>query len=532
MDLAVLMDGLPIRLLAGPRSVRVTDLTEDSRSVLPGSLFVARRGLKHDGRAFVAGAVGAGASAVLTDDPDLPLARTPAPGVALLLADDLPLAQAQLAERFYGSPSARLMLCGATGTNGKTTITYLIHQLLNRAGIRCGLIGTVCVDDGVETAPAHLTTPPAMELSRTMHRMVEAGCRACAMETSSHSLDQQRVGALRYRVGVFTNLSHDHLDYHGTMDAYALAKARLFAMLPAEGTAIVNADDEHAPVMLAGCRARRITCSQVSPQADVYARAGACTTSSTVVRVRAPWTDGEATILLPLVGAHNVMNAVQAATAAWAMGMDAPSIVAGLAHVHAPPGRLEPITPVGAPVQAYVDYAHSDDSLRRVLGVLREALRRAASSTASHPARLVCVFGCGGDRDRTKRPKMGAAAAELADVSIVTSDNPRTEQPGAIIDQILAGVPADRRDTVTVHADRARAIHAAAAILQPGDVLLIAGKGHEDYQILPDPSSPGGTRRIHFDDRQVGREALGALGWPVSRAPLSAFTPSAMSPSP
>lgn len=545
MDLALLMEGLPIRLLAGPSSLRITDLTEDSRTVLPGSLFVARRGEKSDGHAYIPAAIRAGASAILCEDAGT---RLP-PGtdsVALLHAPNVPLAQAMLAERFFGSPSSKLTLCGVTGTNGKTTITFLIHQLLNAhrphastpnhahmhaaQPLRCGLIGTVCIDDGTEIAPSQLTTPPAMELSRTMARMVEAGCRCCAMETSSHALDQHRAGALKYRVAIYTNLSHDHLDYHKTMDAYAAAKARLFAMLPAEadgGVAIINADDAYAQRMVQDCRARIIWCSQQSAnaRADVRATTISATTRATTIDVIAPWTEhlpgGSARIVLPLAGAHNVMNAVQAGTAAWAMGLPADDVIAGLASISAPAGRLEPITALDAPFAVYVDYAHSDDSLRRVAQTLRKTMP-APRGTPTDP-RLIILFGCGGDRDRTKRPKMGAAASELGDSVIITSDNPRTEDPRAIIDQILTGIPSAVRSKCVVEPDRALAIRAAIAQAQPGDVVLIAGKGHEDYQILPDPRAPGGVRKVNFDDRQVGREALAArLGASVTTLPGAA----------
>jgi UDP-N-acetylmuramoyl-L-alanyl-D-glutamate--2,6-diaminopimelate ligase len=548
VDLALLTEGLPIRLLAGPPSVRITDLTEDSRSVMPGSLFVARRGEKSDGHAYIPQALAAGAAAILCEDPRTTLPRSgPAPGAGsgagsgatLLHAPNVPLAQALLAERFFGSPSSKLTLCGVTGTNGKTTITFLIHQLLNNykphihapghvvtQPLRCGLIGTVCIDDGTEVAPSQLTTPPAMELSRTFARMVEAGCRTCAMETSSHALDQHRVSALKYRVAIYSNLSHDHLDYHQTMDRYAAAKARLFEMLPpgspadgsprsvsssTGGVAIVNADDPWAPRMVRDCRARVLWCSQRSgaANADIRAITIHATTRATTIDVTAPWTDdcpgGTARLTVPLVGAHNVMNAIQAATAAWAMGLPAPDLRAGLSNVAAPAGRLEPITPPDAPFAVYVDYAHSDDSLQRVIATLREPIDRLPPERRG---RLIVLFGCGGDRDRAKRPKMGAVATAGAEAVIITSDNPRTEHPQAIIDDILAGIPPAARSATTVEPDRARAIHLAISMARTGDVILIAGKGHEDYQILPDPTSTTGTRKVHFDDREIGRAAL------------------------
>ncbi|MGH7131808.1 MAG: UDP-N-acetylmuramoyl-L-alanyl-D-glutamate--2,6-diaminopimelate ligase [Phycisphaerales bacterium] len=523
MELGALIAGLGIRPVGGkavPAPVRICDITEDSRTVMPGSLFVARRGEKSDGRNFVGAAVEAGAVAVLTDDPKV---QVPAKsGAALLVADDIQMAAAMVAERFYGSPSGKLAVIGVTGTNGKTTTTYLIHQILNRAGKRCGLVGTVCVDDGVEVAPAALTTPPSLELSRTLARMVEAGCVAAAIEASSHALDQRRVGAVQFKVGVFTNLTHDHLDYHGTMDTYAAAKAVLFAMLPEDGVAVVNVDDAASARMIAatGPGARIVRCTMKSrgagtePGADVAARVVSATASVTVIELTGPW-DGKDQrgwrVRLPLIGAHNVMNAMQAAAAAWGVGIDGETIRTALEHVHAPPGRLEPVTGAEHPLAVYVDYAHSDDSLTRAMQVMRAAI--------AGGGKLTVVFGCGGDRDRTKRPKMGAAAAMLADRLVVTSDNPRTEEPGTIIDQVLGGVPAAKRNICVVEVDRGAAIRRAVSEAKDGDIVLIAGKGHEDYQILPD--GRGGTRKIHFDDREVARAALTERGMHVT-APAGA----------
>jgi UDP-N-acetylmuramoyl-L-alanyl-D-glutamate--2,6-diaminopimelate ligase len=516
MLLKDLISGLPLNPGAGGSgaAVRVCDITEDSRTALPGSLFVARRGHKSDGRTFAEAAVKAGAVAVLTDDAALHVG-----GAVRLVSGDVPLAAALLAERFFGNPSARLGLVGVTGTNGKTTTTYFLHQLLNGAGVRCGLIGTICIDDGCEVAEAALTTPPALELSRTMARMLEFGCAAAAMECSSHALHQRRTAGLAFRVGVFTNLTHDHLDYHGTMHDYAAAKAMLFESLPASGAAVVNADDAWTSRIVRDCRAPVVRCRVVTAalqtggadRADCTAVIGSVGTASMAVAFSGPW--GEFGVELPLIGPHNAMNALQAAAAAHALGLSVAAIEKGLAHVAAPPGRLEPVTPHGCPLTVYVDYAHTDDALRRVLTVARDALVAAAKHAGrGTTGRLLVVFGCGGDRDATKRPKMGAVAAELADRVVVTSDNPRTERPSAIIDAVLSGIPAERRERVAVHLDRKAAIDAAVAEMQEGDVLIIAGKGHEDYQIMPDPSAAGGAVKRHFDDHAAARAALGARG--------------------
>ncbi|MFM9995581.1 MAG: UDP-N-acetylmuramoyl-L-alanyl-D-glutamate--2,6-diaminopimelate ligase [Phycisphaerales bacterium] len=504
MNLSELIAGLGVRPVdPAAAGLRVCDLTDDSRTVVPGSLFIARRGTKADGRAFIKDAVAAGAVAVLTDDASVRLPdRAPA---VLLLADPgtLPRAAARMAERFHGDPTSGLTLIGVTGTKGKTTTAHLIHRVLNASGTRCGLIGTVVVDDGVEVAPATLTTPPATELSRTFARMLEAGCRAAVMEVSSHALDQGRVAGLRFQVGVFTNLSGDHLDYHGTMENYARAKAQLFAMLPAEGAAVINAEDPAAETMVGACRASVIRCSIRERGDDCRVLPDRCCASvdaadmgGTRGAFRGPW--GEFDADLRLVGRHNVMNALQAVAACWSAGVEADDLRPAIARAEAPPGRLEPVTGPDDPFTVFVDYAHTDDAIRKTLEALRPLVPRAG--------RLRIVFGCGGDRDRTKRPRMGAAASELADDVYLTSDNPRTEDPAAIIAEVLAGIDPTRRAAVVIEPDRREATRRAVSDVRPGDILLIAGKGHETYQVLPD--GRGGTRTIEFDDRAVARDAL------------------------
>ena len=512
------------------RSVRVCDITEDSRTVQPGSLFVARRGETHDGRQFVPAAVQAGAVAVLTDDPGLVAPDAPkghAP-VAMLRTGDLPLATAQIAERFYGEPSSKLAVLGVTGTNGKTTTTFLVHQVLNALGIRTGLMGTCVIDDGVETAPANLTTAPALEISRTFARMLDAGCTAAVLEVSSHALHQRRVGAITFAGAAFTNLTGDHLDYHRTMDAYADAKAMLFESLAPTAAAVVNAGDAACERMLRKCRARMLRClPTVTGTGPVTLKEGefravvrAMGHAHTDVTFCGPW--GSEEIRLPLVGMFNVVNALEAAALVyscfggkgdgWIAFAD---IARALARVKAPPGRLEPVTAPGAEITVFVDYAHSDDALRTVLLTTREAMSAAAKGSGGaggSGGELWCVFGCGGDRDKTKRPRMGAVAAQLADFVIVTSDNPRTENPRAIIGDIIDGIPAESQPRVRIEADREAAIRLAIRMAPAGSIIVIAGKGHEDYQILPDPDRPGQTVTRHFDDREVARDALRERG--------------------
>jgi UDP-N-acetylmuramoyl-L-alanyl-D-glutamate--2,6-diaminopimelate ligase len=488
MDLSALVAGLDVRVVGG--GAEVSDLTEDSRTVLPGSLFVARRGLRSDGRSFIAQAVRDGASAVLTDEPsagDVPR------GVPAVIAGDVALATAQLAERFFGSPSSGLTLIGVTGTNGKTTVAHLVHGLLNASGVRCGLIGTVAIDDGRETAESEMTTLPAIELSRTLATMAEHGCRAAVMEVSSHALDQRRADALSFDVAVFTALGRDHLDYHGTVERYAAAKARLFGLLGAEGLAIVNADDPAHREMLRGCRARVLRCSRVSGDASVAAEPRGVSGMS--LSMRGPF--GAIAAELAMLGGHNAMNALQAVCAAHAAGAASESIARAIRTPTPPPGRLERVPVDGADVTVLVDYAHTPDALEHTLSAVRSAMAS---------GRLHVVFGCGGERDAGKRPLMGEAAARLADAVVLTSDNPRREKPGEIIAQVIEGVPAGARPRVTVHAERERAIEAAVLAAEPGDVIILAGKGHERTQTLPD--GRGGVRVRAFDDREHARAAL------------------------
>jgi UDP-N-acetylmuramoyl-L-alanyl-D-glutamate--2,6-diaminopimelate ligase len=533
MLLGQLISGLAIRVEAPAggaggewSQIRITDITEDSRTVMPGSLFIARTGERSDGRAFASAAARAGAAAVLSEAPAPGLSLGPHDAVpAILTTDNLALITAQLAERFYGSPASKLAMIGVTGTNGKTTIAFLIHQLLNDLGMRTGMMGTVLIDDGTEVAPAQLTTPMALEVSLTLSRMVEAGCTACVMEASSHALDQCRVGApggARFRVGVFTNLTHDHLDYHGTMERYADAKAVLFAGLPDAGDradqgglAVINADDQWSGRMIRDTRARVVRCtmrtrhSAGEPVADWSARIIGGDLTGTQVEIFGPWrvpgSAGEPwRIRVPLIGTHNVMNALQAAAVVVGLGIDPARVREALGRVAAPPGRLEPVSPKESPLAVFVDYAHTDDALRRVLTLMRTTIATRGKG------RLWCVFGCGGDRDRTKRPKMGAVAAELSDVAIITSDNPRRENPRMIIDEILAGVRPELRPRVVIEEDRALAIARAVAGAGEGDMVLIAGKGHEEYQIVPD--GKGSTIKKDFSDRQEARKALIARG--------------------
>jgi UDP-N-acetylmuramoyl-L-alanyl-D-glutamate--2,6-diaminopimelate ligase len=530
MELGALVAGMDVRPVAGAsragwERVRICDLTEDSRTVVPGSLFLARSGFKSDGKAYIEAAVRAGAVAVLSDrDTDQPEV-----GVPVLYAHDVARVSALMGERFYGNPSSKLDLIAVTGTNGKTTTTWLAWQILNAVGRRAGLIGTVVIDDGAEVAPAMMTTPPSIEISRTLARMVECGCTAAVFEASSHALHQKRVDALHIDVSVFTNLTGDHLDYHKTMEHYAACKARLFEMLQPDGMAIVNAHDPATATMIRNCEAPVIHCEMVREGAawlssgnQAHVRITSEALAGMTLRLGGPW--GEIEACVPLIGRYNAMNVLQAAAACHAIGVSAAELERGLRKVSAPAGRLQPVHDERDDLAVYVDFAHSDDALRNVLSevgaVMPNRAGRAgqvhdaagAASRAERGGRLWVVFGCGGDKDRTKRPRMGKVAGELADVVVLTSDNPRTERPSDIVDEILGGISGEARHKVLVQVDREKAIEMAIAQAQAGDVIVLAGKGHETDQILPTgkvgPDGAKETMKIHFDDREVASKYL------------------------
>ncbi len=488
MKLAALIEGLSIEVIQGSADADVSGIVEDSRRVTPGCLFAARRGSEADGLSYIADAVAAGAAAVLVP------CGTPVSlpeSVTVLATPDVAAVLGPLAERFWSRPSDALRLVGVTGTNGKTTVSHLVQHILNAAGLRCGLIGTVRIDDGAHEQAATLTTPPALELSAQLATMVSNHCAAAVVEVSSHALHQRRTAGLAFDVGVFTNLSGDHLDYHGTQEAYADAKAMLFRSLPSTGYAVVNIDDPAAPAIVADCPARPLTCSLADRSAECFAEIGAQAITRVEAIFHGPW--GSFEVRLPLAGVHNVTNALQAAAAAFALGIGRGTLQSALEQCVPPPGRLEHMTGPGDAFTVLVDYAHTDAALANVLQTLRPLV--------PPNGRLRVVFGAGGDRDRTKRPRMGRVAAAIADDLIITSDNPRTESPGTIIQEIAAGVPELRWPDTTLLADRRKAIEVTIGEARPGDVVLIAGKGHEPYQVI-------GTERRPFDDRAVVAAAL------------------------
>ncbi|MCI0546657.1 MAG: UDP-N-acetylmuramoyl-L-alanyl-D-glutamate--2,6-diaminopimelate ligase [Candidatus Rokubacteria bacterium] len=488
-----LLEVLRERTVCGRLPAQVTGIAYDSRTVAPGNIFVAVPGLRHDGRRFVPEAIGRGAAVVVVEGTDPIEAGT----AARVQVPSSRQALARLADAYYGRPSRALTLVGITGTNGKTTTSYLVEALLRAAGHRTGVIGTIGYRIGDEVLPAGQTTPEAVELQALLARMVAAGVTGVAMEVSSHALALFRVDGTEFDVGVFTNLTQDHLDFHGTLADYRRAKTRLFALMAAgrkRGRAAVNADDPAGPDMVAGLGLAVWTFGR-GPGARVRPRLA--TSDPRGIALEVPTEGGLIRVDSPLCGEHNVMNLLGAIAVGLALDVAPARIGLALSAVPTVPGRFERVE-AGQPYLVIVDYAHTPDALARVL----ETARRLVGAGA----RLGVVFGCGGDRDRGKRPIMGAIAARLADRVWVTSDNPRSERPEAIVDEIVAGVvqiPGGRARHAALP-DRKAAIRAAIAWAGAGDVVLIAGKGHEAYQIV-------GAEVLPFDDRAVARSVIEEL---------------------
>ncbi len=483
MKLESLLQSVATVSVAGPLDREIKSVCYDSRRVQPGALFVAMKGEKSDGSAFVSQALDNGAVAIVSDQPDTQARAT------TILVKEPRLALADIAANFYQNPSKALKVAGITGTNGKTTTAFLLKHICTRAMHRCGLIGTVRYEVGDRILPAARTTPESLEVQELLWQMRSAGSKAAVMEVSSHALMQSRVRNVEFDAAIFTNLTQDHLDFHRTMEAYADAKARLFTGLldqRKKGKAIINLDDRigaqfatrfsrDMPVVTYGCGVRadfrasntRIDLNGTSYQLDAQGR-------SYLVR-------------LPLIGQFNVYNSLAAIAGASAMGVDIRAAVLALADSPHVPGRLEAV-PGQRQFRVFVDYAHTDDALLNVIKTCREL----------NPGRIIVVFGCGGSRDRGKRARMGAVVEQFADHAIVTSDNPRSEDPMAIIEDIKAGMPRGRYEVIV---DRKEAIFRSIAMAAPRDIILIAGKGHETYQEFADHIVP-------FDDVAVAAQAL------------------------
>ncbi|TMK57186.1 MAG: UDP-N-acetylmuramoyl-L-alanyl-D-glutamate--2,6-diaminopimelate ligase [Actinobacteria bacterium] len=480
MRLAELVAELPGARVVGDDAVEVKDLAYDSRKVEPGTLFFCVVGEKADGHEFGARAVEEGAAALVVERELTEL------DVPQVVVGDSRAAMAPLAARFWGDPTAELRMVGVTGTNGKTTTAFLVQEILKAANFPCGLLGTVKqVVGGVEKEVVR-TTPEAIELQATFRAMLEGGDEACVMEVSSHAMTLHRADAIHFEVAIFTNLTQDHLDFHKDMEDYFLAKRKLFEMEPK--TAIVNVDDSYGRRLASEVEC--VTFSAEGAEADYSARDVSFDAGG------ARFSVGEMDLRTALPGHFNVANALGAFAAAEAIGVGSEIAAAGLARAGRVPGRFEPIDE-GQGFTVLVDYAHTPDSLENVL----RAARRLSEG------RVISVFGAGGDRDRDKRPKMGRAGAELSDLTVITSDNPRSEDPEAIVAEVASG--AEGAAELEVVVDRRAAIALALGRAEPGDIVVIAGKGHEQGQEFEN------GRKIPFDDREVAREELWKLGSPA-----------------
>ncbi len=467
--------------------VKITSLTDDSRQVQRGGLFVAVRGARYDGHDYVGAAAEAGVAAIVVDRD----VKHPGQAVYVRVPDSRE-AIARLAAAYYGlsgEGAAGPRLIGITGTNGKTTVAWLLHAILKAAGHKAALLGTIEYDLVTRRCDAPLTTPCPVDLCRHLAGARDAGADWAVLEVSSHALHQRRTDGLTFAAGVFTNLSGDHLDYHGSMDAYWQAKRRLFEALEGDAVAIVNFDDPVGELMASNLRASVVSFGIDTSATDVTGRIQASDLSGSRFTLKGPSFD--LSVHCSLVGRHNVMNVVAAAAAAHALGMEPGAIRDAVDSFRGVPGRLQRVTPEGCPFCVFVDYAHTDDALDHAL----QAVRPLTSG------RVICVFGCGGDRDRSKRPRMATVVGQLAHITYVTSDNPRTEDPRVIIDDILPGFGPHPQGRVEVQVDRRAAIEAAIAEARAGDTVVIAGKGHETYQLV-------GDRVLDFDDTEVARGCL------------------------
>ena len=479
MTLGELIRNISTTDVVGGVGVEIKGVEIDSRRVSEGCLFVAMRGTQVDGHAFIGKAVGQGAAAVLCEE--VPEDR--ADGVTYVKVKSTEDAVGEVATTFYGDPSHKLRLVGVTGTNGKTTIATLLYNMFRKLGYRCGLLSTVCNYIEDEQIPTTHTTPDPIELNRLLARMVEAGCQYAFMECSSHAIAQKRIGGLKFAGGIFTNLTRDHLDYHKTFENYRNAKKAFFDGLPKGSFAITNADDKNGMVMVQNTKATVKTYS-TRTMADFRAKILECHFGGMYLEI-----DGRE-VGVQFIGKFNVSNLLAVYGAAVMLGQKPEDVLVAMSTLHSVSGRLDPVhSPEG--YTAIVDYAHTPDALENVLKAIHEVL--------DGKGRVITVCGAGGNRDKGKRPLMAQEAVKQSDRVIITSDNPRFEEPQAIIDDMLAGLDARQMKKVISIVDRREAIRAACMMAQKGDVILVAGKGHEDYQEIR------GVKH-HFDDKEVLKE--------------------------
>lgn len=481
MQLKDILNGIKFETDDSIADVEIERITCDSRLVRKGDLFIAFRGYAADGSQFIRDAIANGAAVILSEK-DFKASA----GVKRISVTNSRTALPAIAGNFYGHPSRGLKMVGVTGTNGKTTITYIIENILKCAGEDTGVIGTINYRIKDKVTPAKNTTPGPLDLQAMLAEMVSQNIGFAVMEVSSHSLDQGRVDGILFDAGIFTNVTGDHLDYHKTLENYFNAKAKLFDALKKTGTAILNNDDKKVAALRGSIKNRVVTYG-VKEKADVRCTEVKISLDGSQFVVST--SNGSFKVNTKLIGRHNVSNILASIAAALALGIDMKAIKEGANTASFAPGRLEPVDE-GQPFKVFVDYAHTEDALRNVLSLLREAADK----------RIITVFGCGGNRDRTKRPLMGQAACELSDHVVMTSDNPRLEDPVNIISEIEKGTKG-RFLNYEVFVDRREAIRRALRMASKGDIVLIAGKGHEDYQLIKDRSVP-------FDDRLVARKML------------------------
>lgn len=484
--LADLLYRVPLLHRNGPVDIRVGNIVHDSRRVQPGDVFVAVRGTQVNGADYIPQAVASGAAVVVAEQ----LPADQMPNVAYLQVANAAIALGELAANYHGRPSEELRVVGVTGTNGKTSVTTLLHQLFTLLGETAGLVGTVEARIGTETLPGGLTTPNAPDLQALFARMASTGCRTAFVEVSSIAQHQHRLAGTRFAGGVFTNLTHDHLDYHGSFAAYRDAKKSFFDGLPGDAFALTNADDRNGAVMLQNTTARKRDFG-LKNLADYKGRVLEKTFEGMLVEFGGPGL-AETQWYTQLTGTFNAYNLLAVFAVATELGLEPEAFLPALSQVRPARGRFQ-VVPLPRQIVGIVDYAHTPDALQNVLETIRDIHGRAG--------RILTVVGAGGDRDPAKRPEMGRIAAMLSDQVLLTSDNPRTEDPLAILSNLQAGVPAERSGRVLTLPDRREAIRAAAQLAQPGDVVLVAGKGHETYQEV------NGVRRP-FDDAHELAEAF------------------------
>lgn len=481
MRLKTLFKDLPVIYPRKTPNVHISGLSQDSSRIEKGDLFIAKRGRIFDGNQFAGEAAAKGAAAILSDilNPHLDIPQ--------LIAENLSEIELLLSQRFYHVPEGGLKKIGITGTSGKTTTAYMLYHLLNKNS-RCGVIGTIETLIGEISRPALLTTPDCITLYRAMHEMYKANCESVVMEVTSHALDQNRIAGLQFDAAIFTNLSHEHLDYHKTYESYAEAKSKLFEALPRESLAIINEDDAYAPYFKKRCSGRICTFGIKNP-ADLRAEPIELLPDRTIFKVY--YQSRQQRVQMPFLGIHNIYNALGAIAAGLHFNLSLSEIAESLEKAPGVKGRLQRIeNDLG--LHIFVDFAHKEESLKNVLQILNRFKK----------GRLITIFGCGGDRDREKRPRMAAIAEALSDYVIVTNDNPRSEDPLSIIEQIVKGF--GNKSLFTVIPDRKKAIEAALSQASSGDIILIAGKGHESYQIFKTIKEP-------FDDAKIAQSVCSNL---------------------